>query len=119
MAASTYAPLGPVRHHPEHWKSGPDYTDHQKYYAWLKHKAQARYRGEEYCLEWRDWQKIWQGDLWHSRGRGNHDLCLTRIDFELPWSKKNCELITRLEQYRRQGIRKRGQTRGPYKNKQE
>ena len=119
MAASTYAPLGPVRHHPEHGKSGPDYTDHQKYYAWLKHKAQARYRGEEYCLEWRDWQKIWQGDLWHSRGRGNHDLCLTRIDFELPWSKKNCELITRLEQYRRQGIRKRGQTRGPYKNKQE
>ena len=117
MAANTYAPLGPIRHHPDTWKSGPDYLDHQKYYAWLKHKAQAAYRGESYELDWPDWQTIWKGDLWHSRGRGNYDLALTRIDSKKPWCMKNCELVTRLEQYRRQGIKRRGERRGPYKNK--
>ena len=118
MAADTYAPLGVIRHHPNTWKSGPDYIDHQKYYAWLKHKAQASYRGEDYALSWLDWQAIWQGDLWHSRGRDNYDLALTRKDSSQAWSVPNCELITRMEQYRRQGLRRRGEVRGPYQSRQ-
>ena len=118
MAADTYAPLGVIRHHPNTWKSGPDYIDHQKYYAWLKHKAQASYRGEAYALSWPDWQAIWEGDLWHSRGRDNYDLALTRKDSSQAWSVPNCELITRMEQYRRQGLRRRGEVRGPYQSRQ-
>lgn len=114
MAADTYAPLGPKRHHPQYWKSGPDYLDHQKYYAWLKHKAQAAYRGEEYSLTWRQWQKIWTNELWDQRGRAIDDVCLTRIDPEKSWNYKNCEIITRHQQFIRQGAAKRGQLRGPY-----
>lgn len=112
-----YAPIGPIRHYPDKWLSGPDPLHHQQYYAWLKHRSQAWYRGEEHFLTWQDWLEFWPPEVWHQRGRKGPDLCLTRIDPELAWEKSNCEIITRAEQFRRQGIAKRGTIRGPNKIK--
>lgn len=118
MVAQSYAPLGPSRHHPENWKSGPDRVRHEQYYAWLKHRAQANYRSEGHELTWHEWCEFWDTDYaWYNRGRGSKDICLTRKDIKLPWSKDNCELITRLEQFQRQGKNKVGRPRGPYKKK--
>jgi hypothetical protein len=112
MTKTVYAPLGPVRHYPDKWLSGPDYLDHEKYYAWLKHRSQAYYRGEEHEITWPYWQSLWPNDVWYQRGKRKEDLCLTRIDPEKPWSDLNCEIITRQEQFNRQGLARRGRLRG-------
>lgn len=117
MAANTYAPQAPKRQHPENWKSGPDWIDHQKYYAWLKHKAQAMYRDERYKLTWIHWQELWTNKNWEQRGRSIDSLCLTRIDPTKAWSLINCEIVSRQVQLARQGPLKRGRPRGSYKPK--
>jgi hypothetical protein len=117
MTKPVYAPIGTIRHYPEKWYSGPDYDDHQKYYAWLKHRSQALYRGEGHTLTWRKWLELWPEDVWIQRGKQRTDLCLTRPDPELAWSDDNCEIITRQEQFNRQGLAKRGKLRGPNKPK--
>lgn len=93
---------------PELWVSGPDPITHDKYYAWLKHKAQAKYRKEEYHLTWEEWQNIWTPDIWMQRGRASDDLCLGRLDHLGPWSVDNCHIITRKEHLARQGEFVRG-----------
>lgn len=86
---------------PEQWKVGPDPWLHDQYYAWLKHRSQAQYRGEEYLFTWEDWQYFWHhDDLWQQRGRSRDCLILTRIDEEKAWHRDNCHIITRLEHLR-------------------
>ena len=108
MTKAIYAPLNPIRHYPEKWLSGPDYDDHQKYYAWLKHRSQAWYRGEEHTLTWEEWLSFWPDDIWSQRGRKSHDLVLTRLDCEGSWSRDNCHIITRGEHLVKMSSRKRG-----------
>lgn len=83
----------PVR--PERWISGPDPIEHDKYYAWLKHKAQARFRKEDHSLTWEDWQELWSGDTWLERGRSMDSLVLRRIDRDLGWHIYNVMVLTR------------------------
>lgn len=87
---------------PEEWITGPCPETHDKYYAWLKHRAQARYRGEEYDLTWDDWCELWTPSKWSKRGRQVNSVCLQRKDIWGAWSLDNCEVVTRLEQLRRQ-----------------
>ena len=87
------------RANPNNWKTGPDPITHDKYYAYLKHKAQAKYRGEAYDLTWEDWTEFWEGDRWFQRGRKGEDLCLRQIDQSLGWSRDNCEVVTRREHF--------------------
>lgn len=87
---------------PNEWLSGPCPETHDKYYAWLKHRAQARYRREEYDLTWEDWCELWTPELWPQRGKHRHSVCLQRIEIDGAWSLDNCEIVTRLEQLRRQ-----------------
>lgn len=119
MTKAQYAPLGPIRHYPDKWLSGPDYDNHQKYYAWLKHRSQAYYRQEGHLLTWTKWLELWPEEIWAQRGKRRHDLCLSRPDPELPWSDDNCEIITRQEQFNRQGLARRGSKRQPYKKRQD
>jgi hypothetical protein len=115
MVANTYVPRAkrfPER--PHQWISGPTEELHNKYYAWLKHKAQAQYRKEAYELTWEDWQMFWQDDLWYLRGRACDDLCITRKDILSAWSQANCEIVSRQVQLSRQAKGKRGRPRGPY-----
>jgi hypothetical protein len=66
------------------------------YHPWQAHRAQAKFRGEEYTLEFEDFYEFWTGS-WHERGRGGDDMILTRIDPEKPWQADNCKLRVRKE----------------------
>lgn len=92
---------------PTNWISGPDPVQHDMYYAWQKHRAQARYRKEDYELTWEDWQTIWANPVdFLNRGRKPEDLTLTRIDDDGCWQLDNVQIMTRLEQLRKAMARK-------------
>lgn len=80
---------------PDRWITGPDPIRRDKYYAWLKHKAQARFRNEDYELTWSEWESIWSEAAWNNRGRTSSSTCLQRIDRDLGWCVDNCELVSR------------------------
>jgi hypothetical protein len=87
---------------PELWITGPCPIRRDKYYGWLKHRAQAKYRGEYYNLSWEAFEQLWfDDDMWFQRGRKVTDLCMSLIDFEQGWTDGNVEVITRLEQLRK------------------
>lgn len=86
---------------PKCWKSGPCPLKHEKYYAWLKHRSQARFRGEHYELEWEDFDNIWSDQDFLKRGRKNSDFCLARIDPLESWSVDNCHVVTRQQHLKR------------------
>ena len=78
-------------------KRGRKYTETtweiDRRYAWMKHKAQARYRGEDYNLSLEDWETLWTHDAWHNRGRKPNNLTLYRVDATLPWDINNVVVI--------------------------
>jgi hypothetical protein len=83
---------------PNAWVLGPD-TDiitQDKYYGWQKHRAQAKFRQEDYSLTWKEWQSLWPTELWLGRGRGKHDLCLMQIDRDGGWHIHNVEVVERI-----------------------
>jgi hypothetical protein len=86
---------------PTTWKSGPDPFKREKYYAWLKHRAQAQYRNEPYQLTWEDWDSVWTDDDFRKRGRKNTDYCIARIDPDDAWCIHNCHVVTRRQHLQR------------------
>lgn len=79
-----------------------------QYISWLRMKAQCNFRSEEFELTWEDYLVIWQ-DQWHLRGRKPEDICITRRDWEGPWSLDNCMLISRHEHLKTTRARQLGQ----------
>lgn len=88
---------------PHTWKCGPDEFKHSMYWPWQKMKAQANFRKEGFELEFEEFYELWK-DHWDKRGRLPDSYCLTRKNPNKPWSKKNIELVTRLEHLKRQGF---------------
>ena len=86
---------------PRVWKSGPDPIRHDQYIAWARARAQAHFRNEKWHMTFEEWATLW-GDQWHRRGRTKDTVCLSRIDYDLPWSVENCEIITRRAHNQRQ-----------------
>ena len=87
---------------PDTWVTGPCPIRRDKYYAWLKHKAQANFRGEHYELSWESFEQLWFDDnVWFQRGRKADNLCMSLIDWTQGWVEGNVEVITRLEQLRK------------------
>jgi len=84
---------------PESWASGPCPLAHDKHYGYLKHKAQARYRGEDYSLTLEDWMTMWTDELWLQRGRTSDSYCLQQIDAEQGWSVDNVEIVPRRKHF--------------------
>ena len=82
---------------PNRWMTGPDPLTHDKHYAFLKHRAQANHRGEDYHLTFEDWLSIWSDDDFLKRGRGKEDLCLYKIEIDGPWDLSNVQVGTRME----------------------
>ncbi len=82
---------------PQVWVSGPDIVTHEKYVAFVKHRAQANFRKEPHDLTFEDWLSFWTVENWSNRGRKNTAVVLTRKDKTGPWSKDNCVIMTRLE----------------------
>lgn len=91
----------PRRIDPNTWVTGPDLYRRNKYYAYLKHRAQASYRGESYSLTWEDWETLWSDDLWEQRGKSAESLCLAQCDITLGWHVNNVEIIPRKQQVSR------------------
>jgi hypothetical protein len=92
----------PRRMFPDNWTSGPDPVQHDMYYAWQKHRAQASYRGEAHDLTWDDWRDIWANPVdFLNRGRRPENLTLTRVDDDGAWTRDNVEVMTRLDQLRK------------------
>ena len=71
------------------------------HYGYLKHRAQARFRNEDYSLTVEQWKELWTLDKWLARGRGRNDLCLAQIDPSLGWHHDNVDLFERIEVLRR------------------
>lgn len=80
---------------PEKWVTGPDPHRREKYYAFLKHKAQCNFRNELYELTFDDWETYWTDENYSQRGRRKNSLVLTRKDITEAWSVDNCILQTR------------------------
>lgn len=86
--------------HPERWcYRDPDKRN--QYYAYLKHKAQARYRGESHSLTPDDWFALWANGAWAQRGRASTDLSLIQLDPTGGWHTNNCAVMVRLEYLKR------------------
>lgn len=79
----------------ENWGSEQVIIERDRYYAYLKHKAQAKYRGENHELTAEQWCELWTMDRWLCRGRGKNDLCLSRVDLDLGWTFNNCTVKER------------------------
>ena len=88
---------------PHQWCTGPDPFKHSMYWPFQAHQAQAKFRGDEHTLTFEEFFEIWK-DHWHERGRQAECICLTRKNPSGPWSKENCELVTRQEHLERQGF---------------
>jgi hypothetical protein len=86
---------------PETWKSGPDLFQREKYYAYLKHKSQARFRNEPYDLTWADWQTLWPDDRFDKRGRSKESLCISRLNRNDSWNLNNCLVTERYNHLKR------------------
>lgn len=67
--------------------------ENDRRYAWMKHRAQARFRGEAYELDLEDWIELWPKDAWMQRGRRKHDLTLYRVDHSEPWNEWNVQIV--------------------------
>lgn len=93
---------GPSKSRPHLWRSGQDPYKHSMYIPWLKAKAQANFRGEDWQLDFEDFYELWNGS-WHLRGRKGDNLCMSRIDMVGTWIKGNIQLMTIREHRIRQG----------------
>lgn len=88
---------------PSKWKTGPNILDRERYYAWLKHKAQCNFRGELHELTWEDWQELWPEELFLKRGRSQNSLVLSRINVHDSWRIDNVSVTTKGEHLKRNG----------------
>lgn len=87
--------------HPQLWISGPDPVDHMLYEQCQKARAQAWYRGEQWLITEQEYIALWRKDnRYLNRGRHCENLCMTRLDTDLPWQIDNVKIITRLEHYK-------------------
>lgn len=87
---------------PHLWVTGPDPVLHKKYLVWLQQRNQALFRGEGWSIDFEVWVEIW-GDNWHRRGRERGTMCMTRLDWEQPWSPENVIIVPRSAHAKAQG----------------
>lgn len=96
---SATQPGRPIK--PDTWVCGPDPFKREKYYAWLKHRAQAKYRKESYAITWPQWDTLWSDDDFRKRGRRKTDLVLMKLNPKAAWSYNNCTVVVRIEYLKR------------------
>ncbi len=86
---------------PHTWKAGPDPINHALYLQCQRARAQAKYRKEEWYITEPEYIQLWlEDDRYKYKGRHPEDLCMTRRDFEKPWTVDNVLFITRHEHYK-------------------
>jgi hypothetical protein len=76
-----------------------DPFEHDRHHGFLKAKAQAMFRKEEWKLSIFQWFKIWHDPaMWYNRGRASDSVTLTRVDPTEPWCVENVIIMTRRKQ---------------------
>jgi hypothetical protein len=70
-------------------------------YAFLKHRAQAKFRCEDYSLTLEQWQELWPIDTWLQRGRTPDSLCIIQLEAGGGWHWDNVVIAPRIEYLRR------------------
>jgi hypothetical protein len=94
--------------HPDSWMVGPYPEKNKLHMDFLRARCQARYRKEEWTLLLEDYIDLWmKDDNYLNKGRGRENVCLTRKDPDLAWSKDNVCIITRAEHFKLCGERTR------------
>jgi hypothetical protein len=93
--------FGKGKARPHVWLCGPDKEVHDLYTPWMKARAQAHFRGEDWDLTFEQFYDLWKED-WHQRGRGSFDKCMSRNDPTEAWSVDNTLIITRREHLKKQ-----------------
>lgn len=88
---------------PETWVTGTDPLRREKYYAFLKHRAQAKFRKENYTLTWEQWETLWTDQLFLKRGRKRDDYCLMMLNINNGWTQDNVQVVTRYTSLKRKG----------------
>jgi len=82
---------------------------HSRNLAFLRSRAQARFRGEVWELTQQEFFNFWSTpERWAKRGRHVDDLVLTRRDEFEPWNIKNCVIMTRYANLYAKNLRQRG-----------
>ena len=79
----------------ENWCTEARIIERDIYYAFLKHRAQAKYRNESHSLTADEWSSLWTVELWLQRGRKKTDMNLVQINVGLGWHLNNVEVTTR------------------------
>ena len=100
-------PRGPGSR-PHVWRSGPDEFRHSMYSPFLKARAQANFRGEGWGMDFDEFYDLWKND-WQNRGRLSHQMCMSRVDDEKPWTRDNTYIRLRYEQLLEQAKKRIGQ----------
>lgn len=93
--------IGPGRRvNPNDWSTGTDPVRHEKYYAYLKHRCQAKFRKEQHSLTWEQWEQLWPDHLWAQRGRSIDSLCLQQIEPGAGWHEHTVEIVTKKQHFK-------------------
>lgn len=112
----TYNPRSPRPHmrgpRPQAWVTGPDEEEHQKYRAFIQQRNQAQWRGEVWELTFDQWKQLW-AEKWIHRGRTQGTYCLTRRDYNEPWTVSNAQVLSRRDHNLRQQGQSNRKPRGP------
>lgn len=82
-----------MRPDPAKWADEDTIMERDIYYGWLKHRAQARFRGEEHDLTPEQWRELWPKETWLNRGRAPECDMLVRIDVTGAWTLNNVKIV--------------------------
>ena len=85
----------------EYWCTEEATIKHDKYYAWMKHRAQAKFRKEEHTITLDEWMDLWTDEAFLQRGRSKDSLCLQQKDVGKGWHLNNVEIVSRLTHLKR------------------
>lgn len=85
----------------EIWGNDDSMLQADKRYAWMKHKAQAKYRGEEHSLTLDEWLTLWTDERFLQRGKHKDALCLSKKQIADGWHLNNVEIVPRSEHLKR------------------
>ena len=98
-------PKGPNLNRRKH--KDPDI--HKKYVPFLRARAQANFRNEEWTLTFEDFLELWPEDLWNQRGHEKHNYSMGLVDLKGGWHRHNVQVCPRIDLLTR--------VKGPYKDR--
>tara|TARA_R110000772_G_scaffold205144_4_gene315396 strand:+ start:4211 stop:4495 length:285 start_codon:yes stop_codon:yes gene_type:complete len=84
----------------------PDRLQQNKRNVFHRQKAQAKYRGETWNIDFEQWWGLWE-TYWDLRGRRPSDYCMRQLDTQLGWEMPNLEICERSVFFREQPKRNR------------